>query len=309
MRHAVVAGLAALLCACSPSDKPAAPTGATAPPPPDRAQEIETLRVEIARLTAENAHLRQTAAGMAAEVDAAVKARDLPKAQAALKRLLERYPAGPEVMSSIQRVDALVNRLRTEQEEARRVAASGFKGLKVHPGISHGGTTLAISDASVGKTWRYDSYGNGWKYLEAEKGKRFVMARATIASNSKEPQPFGIAAYVAEGGSLKRIGLMRYRFARWQDFGSYLGNHADYRNDFAHSSSVAFSLGVAVTQEESQRRPIYLVATREGCHVRTHERLAQPPVAYVPGPCNTLKPALTLDDFKDGSLAVVKRIE
>ncbi|HSH91223.1 MAG TPA: hypothetical protein VK996_14645 [Ramlibacter sp.] len=267
------------------------------------------MKTEIARLSAENAQLRATPAAMAAEVEVAVKAKDAQAAQAALKRLMDRYPASPEVNPSIQRVSSMVAQLRAEQDEARRIAALGFKAIKVKPSFTHNDTTLTVGSAAVGKTWTYDSYGTGWKYLEAEKGKRFVMLRATLASKNKEPSPFGVAAYSSEGGTLTRLGIMRYRFARWTDFGSYLGNHADYRNDFAHSPSVAFSLGVQAADEQLARRPIYLVATREGCHTRTYERLAQPRVHYVPGACLSLKPTLTLDDFKDGSLAIVKRID
>jgi hypothetical protein len=51
------------------------------------------------------------------------------------------------------------------------------------------------------------------------------------------------------------------------------------------------------------------VATSEGCHERHWERFGQPPVYYLPGECKTLKPNLTLDDFKGGTLAVLKRLD
>jgi hypothetical protein len=105
------------------------------------------------------------------------------------------------------------------------------------------------------------------------------------------------------------LGNLRYRFRRWQDFGAYLGTHADFRNDFSHSSTIPFSIGVALGDAESMRRPLYLVATREGCHKRHHDRLVQPPVHYIPGNCASLKKTLTVDDFKDGSLAVLSRID
>lgn len=302
----LVLALAVLVTACEPA-KPSA-GGAAAQAAPEGAGVIETLKAEMARLRAENAQLRLTPSGLAAEVEEAVKAGDVAKAQDSLNRLVERFPASPEVPVATPRVEALVAKLRAEQEEHKRLAAIGFKALKDTPVFSHGDTTVNLASANLGKTWKYDSYGHGWKYLEAEKGKKFLLVKATVASNSKEPLLPGIAAYVADGAVLTRLGNLRYRFARWQDYGSFLGNHADYRNDFAHTHKIPFSLGVALGDEQLGRRPIYLVATREGCHTRTYERLAQPPVHYVPGTCASLKPALTVDDFKNGSLAVLKRI-
>jgi hypothetical protein len=102
---------------------------------------------------------------------------------------------------------------------------------------------------------------------------------------------------------------MRYRFARWSSYGAFLGTQADYRNEFSHSWKIPFTAAVAISERDLQRRPIYLVATSEGCHERHYERFGQPPVFYSPGPCNTLKQTLTVEDFKGGALAILKRID
>jgi hypothetical protein len=54
---------------------------------------------------------------------------------------------------------------------------------------------------------------------------------------------------------------------------------------------------------------VYLVASSEGCHERHYERFGQPPVFYVPGKCETLKPTLTADDFKTRALTILKRLD
>lgn len=271
--------------------------------------ELEVLRAEVMRLRAENAQLRQSPAVLAAEVESAVKAEDAEKAKAALKRLTDRYPLSAETAEAGKRVDALVARQRAAQEAAKKVAALGFKALRTSPYFGHGDTSMGLTATGVVRRWSFDWHGDGWKYLDAEKGRKFVTATVTVSSRSKDPLLYGIGAYVANGATLTHVGKVRYRFIRWRDYGSFLGTQADFRNDFAHSSRIPFSIGVSVADEELRRRPLYLVATREGCHRRLYERFGQPPIQYVPGNCNSLKPTLTIADFKDGSLAVIKRLD
>ena len=271
--------------------------------------ELEVLRAEVMRLRAENAQLRISPAVLAAEVDAAVKAQDAEKAKAALKRLVDRYPLSAEAALAGRQVDMLVARQRAAEEEAKRVAALGFKALRTSPYFSYGDTSMGLTATGVVRRWIFDWHGDGWKFLDAEKGRKFVTATVTVSSKSKDPLLFGIGAYVANGATLTHVGKVRYRVIRWRDYGSFLGTQADFRNDFAHSSRIPFSIGVSVADDELKRKPLYLVATREGCHRRLYERFGQPPIQYIPGNCNSLKPTLTVADFKDGTLAVIKRLD
>jgi hypothetical protein len=275
----------------------------------DYVTELEALRAEVARLRTENAQLRQTPALMAAEVDAAIKAGDAEKAKAALGRLTDKYPLSAETAQARKRVDALLARQQAAQEEAKRMAALGFKALKTSPYFRHGETSMGLTATGVVRRWIFDWHGDGWKFLDAERGRKFVTATVTVNSKSKDPLLFGIGAYVADGGKLIHVGKARYRFTRWRDYGAFLGTQADFRNDFSHSSRIPFSIGISVADEELKRRPLYLIATREGCNRRLYERFGQPPIQYVQSNCNSLKPTLTLADFKDGSLAVIKRLE
>lgn len=281
-----------------------APAAAT-----DYASEREALRAEVTRLRAENEQLRLSPAALAAEVEFAVRAEDADKAKAALKRLTDRYPLSAEAASAGKRVDALLARQRASQEETRRVAALGFKALQVRPSFGHGDMTMGLTATGVVRRWTFDMHGDGWRFLDAEKGRKYLTATVQVSSKNKDPQLFGIAAYVADGAKLTHVGAARYRFIRWRDYGAFLGNHADFRNDFSHNSRIPFSIGVSVSDEELKRRPVYLVATREGCHRRLYERFGQPPIQYVPVNCESLKPTLSAADFKNGSLAILKRLD
>jgi hypothetical protein len=271
--------------------------------------ELEALRAEVVRLRAENAQLRLSPAALAADVETAVKAQDADKAKAALKRLTDKYPLSAEADHAGKRVEALLARQRAAQEEAKRVAALGFKALRTSPFFSHGETSMGLTATGVVTRWIFDRHGDGWKYLDVEKGRKFITATVTVSSKSKDPLLFGIGAYVANGATLIHVGKVRYRFIRWRDYGSFLGTQADFRNDFSHHSRIPFSVGVSVADEELRRRPLYLIATREGCHRRLYERFGQPPIQYVPSNCHSLKPTLTIADFKDGALAVIKRLD
>jgi len=273
--------------------------------PPD----VDALRAEVARLRSENAQLRLSPAGLASEVDLALQGRNLDKAQLALHTLVERYPKSAEAAEARRRVDSYLAAERAAQDQARRQAALGFRALKVSPTFARGDVVLALADTTVARRWTFDSYGSGWRFIDAERGQRFLIARLTTTARTKNPALFGIAAYVPDGPRLVRLGNLRYRFSRWSDYGAFLGNHADFRNDFSHTARIPFTAAVAFADDEWKRRPVYLVATGEGCHRRGYDRFGQPPAFYQPGECASLKPILTLDDFKDGFLAVLKRME
>lgn len=311
--------LPAAVAGCFPSEKPAprppdahnqlAPAAALPAAIAEADPEVLALKAEVARLTAENMQLRTTPSAMAADVRSAIAAQNGPQAEAALKRLADNFPFSAEVAPASRQVAALLSRLQAEQEERKRVAALGFKGLKTRPVFAWRDTELRVVDSSVTRRWIFDSYGSGWSYLDPEKGQRLLTAAVSVSSKNKDPALFGIGAYVADGPRLMQVGSFRYRFARWMDFGAVLGNHADFRNDFGHSSRIPFTVAASINQEDVRRRPLYLVVTREGCHKRHQDRLLQPPIHYLPESCASLKKTLTVEDFKDGTLAVLKRID
>jgi hypothetical protein len=302
IRALVVIVLASLgLAACKPPAKGTAASGESA--------EVAQLRAEVARLKKENDELRISPFHLAIEVDGAMRANNEEKAVAAYKQLADTFPVAPETGEMKKRLDIFMARRRAQEEDEKRIAALGFKGLPVNASISAQDTALTLSSVSVAKRWIFDSWGDGWRFQDAEKDRKMLIARVNVASKQKEPALFGLAAYVPDGNKLTRLGQMRYRFARWSSYGAFLGTTFDTRNEFSHSWKIPFTAGVSVSEDDLKKRPIYLVATNEGCHSRHWERFGQPPVSYLPAECGTLKPTLTLDDFKAGSLAVLKRLD
>ena len=299
--RALVAAAAALLslAACKPFDRGSA----------TEAGELVALRAEVERLRRENADLRLSPHTLAVEVDGAIRAGNEEKAVAAFKQLADTFPIAAETTEMKKRLDAFMAQRRAQEEEDKRIAALGFKALPVVAGIGGQELSLTLTSVALVKRWIFDYWGEGWRFLDAEKDRRILVARVSLASKHKEPSLFGMAAYVPDGDKLVQLGTMRYRFVRWSSYAAFLGTTADYRNEFSHSWRIPFTAGVSLGEQDVKRGPIYLVATTEGCHKRHFERFGQPPVIYVAEACKTLKPQLKADDFKGGTLAVLKRID
>lgn len=304
----------AALAGCSPqsgaSAGPAPGTSAAAGTAAELAKlrdHVAALEQEIKNLRAENEELKLTPGALLAAVEQAVAGKDLPAAQNAQQRLAAKYPASSETPRGDRLLAGEQARHLAEAREAERVAALGLRALKVANTFQAGSVKVVLESAGAGRNWVFDAYAGNYRYKEAERGQKWVTARVNISSRDKDPSLPGVAVYVESGKTLRRVGEMWYRFARWDDYGSYLGNHADYRNDFAHTATIPFSLGSSVNDNE--RSPLYVVATTEGCHARDYDRFSNPPVSYMPRNCSSLKSELGAEDFKDGSLAVLRRIE
>lgn len=315
--HQVPVTLCILTCcfavaACSPSDDS---TDATHAPSPtlDHSAEISTLKAEVTRLTSENARLeaenfelRSTPSTMLANVETALRAGDLAASDLALKRLQERHPNAPETGQAAKQVETLIVKRRAEEREAERITALGFRALSVAPKFGSADTAIQLTAATISKRWIFDAYDDSWRYLESERGQKFLTAKVTVTSKSKDPPLFGIGVYVADGSTLRHLSEFRYRFARWDGYGSYLGNEPDYRNDFSHTPSIPFSIAATIDDEQTNK-PLYIVVTRENCHSRKFERFNNPPVSYQPTPCSSLRRTLTVNDLKTGNLGILKR--
>lgn len=269
--------------------------------------QVEALETENSRLKAENAELRATPSALLADVGRQVEDRHIANAESALSKLSNKFPESQESKLATKLVDRLKEEEEEKAREAARLAALGFNGLKVTAKLSNTESTLQLRSATTSSRWVFDSYGDEWYYKEAEKGQRFITAKVTVSSKDKNPRLMGVAAYVANGAQLERLGTFEYRFARWDDYASYLGNEADYRNDFAHSSSIPFSIAASVNKDDL-KGAVYLVATKEGCFTRSADRFRNPPVWYYSSACASLPLNLTLEDFSTGKLAVLKRI-
>lgn len=257
-------------------------------------------------LSTENTEI-ESAAIKLEQVAKSVETGDWFKAEALLDTLTKTYPDSKEALDGKNLVSALKERIAKENQEKEKKSHLELKSLKAYSSFSNDYSELKLNSSKISNKWRFDDHGDEYHYLESEKDAKYVTALVTVKSKSKDPALFGVGIYKLETGALWLLGRFEYRFVRWDDYSSYLGNTPDYHNDFSHASSIPFSIGVSVS-DDNIKKPLYIVATREGCHTRNYQQFRNPPVSYSSYSCNTLSEVLKAEDFKDGSLAILKRI-
>lgn len=230
-------------------------------------------------------------------------AADFANAKNELKLLIEKFSDSNEAKKAKSLLVEIEKREQEIKEVAERKKTLGFKILKEIKLITVGEIKMNFGNIETGQKWIFDRYGDEWRYRSAERGEKFVLAKLSISSDNKNPVLPPIGIYIMKGGELVLNGTMGYEFSRWDDYASYLGNNHDFKNDFAHSKSIPFSLGLSVSNDNLNDYPVFIIVKKENCFYRDTNRFNNPPVAYSPSGCY-LKPNLTLDDFENEYVVV-----
>ena len=163
--------------------------------------------------------------------------------------------------------------------------------------------TIVLSGISVGNRFIFDAYDDRWFYRDADRGSKYVTMQMAVTSTSHDPNLPQFAVYLISGGTMKLIREFDTEYARWRDYGAYLGNYHDSTNDFAKVSTVKFKLGAQV-DNESLSKPYAIVLMKKNVLYSHYDRFANPPCSYI-GSAN-YPSSLSLDDFKS-KYAIVKR--
>ncbi|MEB6589337.1 MULTISPECIES: hypothetical protein [Pseudomonas] len=271
--------------------------------------EVSAAKGRIARLEQENAALKETPPVLLAEVRKAVDAGDEPTAKAALGSLTSRYPDSPEAAIGNGLLQKMVKDREAKEQEERRLAALGMKAIPVKASFTADDSAVSLQSAQVAGQWSFNDYGDQYEYRSAERGSRYITAKVTYSSKSKDPRLAPLIVYASNGGELKRLGVMGFEFVSWSSYATFLGNYHDDANDFAHKASIRFSMGLQVPNE-AIIKPLYIVASSSGCADRSSNRFGNPPVSYSTYSCDQAAPAvLRANDFKEGKFGIVKRID
>lgn len=232
-----------------------------------------------------------------------IEEKELVKAEVELSELIAKYPGTDEAQKAEILLDGIKQQQKELASEIERKNKLGFKGIKEKSKIRLGELTLSFSEVSKSKNWTFDNYDGKYHYRSAERGKMYLVAKVTITAGINDPKLPPISAYKVVGGQLEFLGTLEYEFVRWKDYGSYLGNYADYGNDFAHSESIPFSCGLQVSNEDLASE-IFVVVKGGECFTRSTSRLIMPPVKYEKSRCNEAT-TLHIDDF-DSRYALIK---
>ncbi len=220
------------------------------------------------------------------------------------KELIEKFPGTDEAKKATTLITEIEKIELKKKEAEERKKALGFKAIKENTSLKIGDITIKFNSVNTASQWNFDDYGTEYRLRKAERGEIYIVAKVSISAESKDPSLPPISVYQISNGSLNLLGTMRYKFVRWKDYGSYLGNYADYGNDFSHTKTISFNCGLSVSQSIMNKDPVFVVVKKINCFNRTNNTYENPPVSYMEGTCN-IKSILTVNDF-DNDYCLIK---
>lgn len=279
--------------------------------------EYDSAQAEIQRLRAEIADLRNTPTQRLSHARDLLTRGSTTAAEREFAELASRFPASPEARiarttaDSLGRVretaerEASIRAAEAERERAAQAAETerrrrlGFRGLPERSSASIADVRVR---ANVKRAHRwimdYTQDVEEYHYRDAERGADFVLADLTITAEGKDPILPPIYVYSIAGDHLSLVGTMKFEFKRWRSYGGYLGNYADYTNDFAHTSTIPFVAGLEVSNE-ILAQPLFVLLGHTPCVSRSYSQYGSPKVSYESGGC-TPPSSLTLDYIQAG---------
>ena len=125
--------------------------------------------------------------------------------------------------------------------------------------------------------------------------------RMSVTSTSHDPELPELALYSISGDKMILVGTFDTRFARWSDYGAYLGNYHDSSNDFSKVSTVRFKLGLQVSNEKLSK-PYAIVLKKKNALTYHYDRFANPPISYIGSA--SYPSSLNIDNFKNGYVLI-----
>lgn len=220
---------------------------------------------------------------------------NLDQAEKELGTLVRIFPNSPEAGEETkirERISSERDRIKMEKE---RLAALGFKALSQKSSVIVDYNTITLSSFSCGNRFVFDSYGDEWFYRTADRDNKYVTMAMSVRSTSKSPNLPQFAVYSINGSVMKLENTFQTEYARWSDYGSYLGNYHDSRNDFSKVSTVSFKLGAEVSQKVTQGA-YAIVMYNKNVLTEQYDRYKNPP-QYWTGSA-PFASTLTVDSFE-----------
>ncbi|WP_299114333.1 hypothetical protein [uncultured Winogradskyella sp.] len=270
--------------------------------------ELEKTKEELNTCSTELTEIKNTSENRFIKANNLLYDNKLIEAKAEFEGIVLNYRGTNDAKSAskeIKKIDNIIKKqeiealrkLKNEREEFERKKTLGYKILKPTTRIEYGNLSLRFDKIWKGKRWSFDDYGYQYFLRDAERGNSHIMTRVSITSENNNPKLPPILVYKMDNGELKLLGVLGYKFRRWKDYGSYLGNTADYGNDFAHSKTIPFNCGLELSDDDLISGTIYVVLKKQGCFNRTKVNYGNPEIAYRQSLCNP-KQILKVEDFE-----------
>lgn len=269
-------------------------------------EELAQARDSVKLLTTTIEALSYPASQRLATIQSLIKEERYVAAESELRELVALFPKSDEAKKKDALTEIINKGKEAKEAKEKRQKALGFKALKASSSVKIDYNMIEFSGFNVGNKFSFDANDSGSYSFTADRGNKYITASMRVASESKDPLLPQLAVYSISGGSMTHVKTFVTRFARWQSYGTFLGNYHDNGNDFAKTSSVNFKVGAEVP-EEITKKPYALVLKKENGLSRQTDRFKEPPVSYTGA---ISYPAfLSLDDFTSpSSQYVVVRI-
>lgn len=236
-----------------------------------------------------------------------IKSENFVAAKKEIKALTSIFPKSKEAAECVKQLEIIKKKEERKKAEEERLKALGFKALQQKTTFQVDYNKISISNISIGSQFTFDSYDDSYHYRSADRGNKYVTARMSVTSSSKYPNLPEFALYLIKGDVMEYEGSFDIEYARWRDYGAYLGNYTDYGNDFTKTSTVNFKIGEE-TSEENTKVAFAIVAKNENVLSEQYERFNNPPKHWT-GHAN-FKNKLKIKDFeKDYTLIKIYNLK
>lgn len=269
--------------------------------PENNIDSIQILKDEIENLKQEISLLKFPADQRLAKVKDQIKNENLDEAQNGISELKRIFPNSVEASCCDELTEQINSRRAKIKEEQDRIDALGFKAIKAKTTFTIGYNTIVLSNISVSNQFVFDSYDDRWFYRDADRGNKYITMAMSVKSTSKNPKLPQFAVYTVSGKIMSKVGTFETKYARWSDYGCYLGNYHDSRNDFAKVSTVSFKLGCELSND-ILRQPYAIVVKNENVLTEEYDRFKNPPQYWMGGA--SYPATLSVDDFKSDYILI-----
>jgi hypothetical protein len=164
--------------------------------------------------------------------------------------------------------------------DTKPVQSVSLKDLKEVSKCTVGDVEMQSIRSSVNKKWVFDSNGFDYHYHEADKGNVFLVFNYVVKSKNKNPiLPVLVAGTVEKDGKVSILGVSDIKFPSWTNYGAYLGNYRDFKNDFAKRDSISFTAAIQVPEEVYKSKKLIVFVPDISCATR-YDGDGSPPVFY-----------------------------
>jgi hypothetical protein len=276
-------------------------------------KQLSELKIELERTKAllndcsdELTEIKNTAESRFIRAQKLLSENNLPGAKIEFQGIVDNFKGTKDATNAFNEIAKIDKTVEQKKIDADRKKALGFTILKPVSNVEFGSLSLRFEKIWTAKRWSFDDYGSEYRLRDAQRGSKHILARVSISSETKNPSLPPVLAYQMNNGELELIGTLGYEFRRWEDYGSYLGNNADYGNDFAHSKTIPFNLGLQVSDDKFDGKTVYIVMKKTSCFERRKKDYGNPEIQYSEGTCST-KTRLKVEDF-DNDYVLLKKI-